>query len=1130
MTDAAATAPVDCAACGHVNPAGSKFCGQCGKSLAVQMSCAQCGVANPVGQSFCNGCGAALNSEESPAAQSAASSASPPPASRPVAIEGERKQVSVIFCDVIGSMELAERSDPEQWREVMDGLFQQLAEAVREYGGTVDKFTGDGLMALFGAPVAQEDHAERACHAALLMLERVSAFAENVRERHGIELAVRVGINSGEVVAGEIGGPETGDGYTAVGHTVGLAQRMESLAETGTAFLTQDTARLVEGHFDLIDLGPTEVKGSSEPLHVHRLVGVASDAEGAAARSTAGLSQLVGRDNELSQLTALLERAVKGSGGVVAIVGEPGVGKSRICRELVEISTGRGANVCQARCQSHTSSVPLMPTRQLMRSYFGIPLDATDAEARDTIRRAIGEIDPSLKDDLDVFFDFLAIPDPEVELKGISAEARRRRLFDLMRRIVRSRTEPVVSLIEDLHWIDPASEAVFEAYAEAIKGTPTLLVTNFRPEYEGRWLHRSGVHRIPLQPLEEDDVLGLLRELLGEDASLDGLAEKIFERTEGNPFFTEEMVRELAGSGVLSGSPGDYRLTKQFDDLPLPPSVQTVLSARIDRLTPHAKAVLGAASVAGNEFRFDLLQRIAGLETGELEAALDKLVDRDFIDQTEFYPDAAYMFRHPLTREVAYGTQLSAGKARAHAAAAEALQELHPDQLDEQASLIAQHYETAGETEKAIEWHARAAAWLGFNDANASYTLWQHVRDLSDKLPDCENADAVKLTSRMMLLMHGWRIGADESDTRRNFEEGLAVAQRTGNTIAQALLHGGMGVSAGMAYGQISEYARLGEEAARLAMTIDDRAARAAILTGPVHGRALVADYEGALEISDAIIEAADGDPLLGGGLTVGSPLTIGYSFRSLPLARLGRIAEARSDLATGMELGRDLDSEAYCWSLFFAFSLAGNGANVADDELLRMFDEASRLANSHGDRFSVRATIWWGGVVKSAIGDYSGAIEYFDEYAKFTLSPDREQITMDRASYAKALHAAGDLDAALADIDSGMRMAVTTGCDNVIPPLRSVEAAVLADRASNGDLERAERAIEDGEAYARRAKARLDLADLAISRARLLRARGEQEAYETALDAAESQAREIDAQGLLQMIGRMRGETLVAG
>ncbi|HEY1968925.1 MAG TPA: AAA family ATPase, partial [Pseudonocardia sp.] len=589
-------------------------------------------------------------------------------------VSGERKQVSVLFADVVGSMVMAERLDAERLRVVMAELARRCADCVTRFEGMIDKFTGDGVMALFGAPIALEDHARRACYAGLEMQRSVAAYAAELREAEGIELGLRVGINSGEVIVGDIATADRFT-YTAIGHTVGLAQRMEAIAAPGGVYLTGYAARLAQGFLVLRELGSRQVKGSSRPIEVYELVGLGTARGHIDVATGRGLSRFVGREAELRELGDALARASAGDGQVVGVIGDPGLGKSRLVTEFIQDLRKRGIEVHEAHCQAHTRAVPLVPVLEMLRSYFGVTEDLDPRAARACIEQRVLQVDAGLAGELPLIFELLAVPDPERPLGTIDPEARRRRLLELIRRLVRAVRAPsheqvVVRVIEDAHWIDPASDEFLANLVEATAGARSLVVVVFRPEYAAGWMRRSWYRQLPLSPLAPAVVAGLLGELLGPDSSLDGLAELIAGRTEGNPFFVEEVVRDLAETGLLAGEQGGYRLAGEVSQVAIPDAVQSVLAARIDRLGHQAKDVIAAAAVIGREFAHDLLERVAQLPSAGLDSVIERLVEAELIAQTEVYPVAVYAFRHPLTHEVALGALLSERRRELHHRAA----------------------------------------------------------------------------------------------------------------------------------------------------------------------------------------------------------------------------------------------------------------------------------------------------------------------------------------------------------------------------------------------------------------------------------------------------------------------------
>jgi class 3 adenylate cyclase len=530
------------------------------------VACASCGLHLAATAKFCSECGA-------PVAKSSQSA--------------EYKQVTVLFADVVHSMDLAAVVGAERLREIMSQLVERAAAVVKRYEGTVDKFTGDGLMAVFGAPVALEDHAVRACLASLAIQEEVKRLAVEIRGRDGADLQLRVGLNSGQVIAGQIGSGAFG--YTTIGEQVGMAQRMESVAPPGEVMLSASTARLVAHAADVAEPELVRVKGADEPVEARRLVRMAKREW-----ATREDSVLVGRRWERSAIESLLEGAIEGHGAVVGLVGPPGIGKSRLIREVAEMAGRRGVGVFKAFCESHAKDIPFHVVTQLLRTATGVEgLDRTSARTR------IREDADADTEDLLLLDDLLGINDPETAAPTIDPDARRRRLTALIEAAAMSRESAAVLVIEDAQWIDEVSESMVSEFLAVIPQTRLLVLVAHRPEYQGVLTRVPGAQTISLAPLRDSETVRLISGLLGSHRSVGELAATIAERSAGNPFFAEEIVRELAECGVLQGKFGAYICTADVAEVSVPATLQTTIAARIDRLAPDAKRTLRAASVIG---------------------------------------------------------------------------------------------------------------------------------------------------------------------------------------------------------------------------------------------------------------------------------------------------------------------------------------------------------------------------------------------------------------------------------------------------------------------------------------------------------------------------------------------------
>ncbi len=797
----------------------------------VSRSCASCAAPLPDDARFCPACGVAARSDVRSALERSPRAYTPKHLAEKIlqsksALEGERKQVTVLFADVKGSMELASQLDPEQWHAILERFFEILTEGVHRFEGTVNQYTGDGIMALFGAPIAHEDHAQRACYAALHLRGELARYATEVKREHGVGFSTRMGIHSGDVVVGKIGDDLRMD-YTAQGHTVGLAQRMEALASPDSCYLTGATAALAGGYFALEDLGDFRVKGVAEPARVHRLAGLGTARTRFDLSRARGLSRFVGRAADLRTLEDALAETGAGSGQVVGVVADAGTGKSRLCFEFLERCRARGMSVFEGRAVAHGRNIPYLPILEVFRAFFGIGPEDDDRGAREKIAGRMVLLDQHFADALPLLFDFLGVADPQRPAPRLDPEARQRQLLAVMRQVIQSVSEeqPTVTLIEDLHWIDEPSGEFLAHMVDARAGSRNLLVMNFRPEYRADWMQKSWYRQVPLTPLGKDAIAELLADLLGTDPSIAALAGPIHARTGGNPFFTEEVAQTLIESGQLEGKRGAYRLVTPIARLEVPATVQAVLAARIDRLPEREKRLLQVASVIGKDFAEPLLAEVAELPAEKLKAALASLRRAEFLHELSIFPVVEYSFKHPLTQEVALGSQLKERRRAVHAAVARAI-ERHAAHLDERAALLAHHYDEAGEAIPAARWHRRAAEWVGRTDIGAAIHHWQRVRAVLRGLsPDAETA-ALAIAACTRLLNMGWRVGMPLGEARALLEEGQALASAIGDRRAHLKLSMVFGRALG-SVGDVAGYLESAQENQRAAAEVDDVALRA---------------------------------------------------------------------------------------------------------------------------------------------------------------------------------------------------------------------------------------------------------------------------------------------------------------
>ena len=658
------------------------------------MRCPACSHENPAGARFCNACGQSLASAQppvTPAAQIPRHLAEKILTSK-AALEGERKQVTVLFADMKGSTELLADRDPEEARALLDPVLERMMDAVHRYEGTVNQVMGDGIMALFDAPLAHEDHAVRACYAALRMQESVRRYGEEVRRKEGILPQIRVGLNSGEVVVRSIGSDLRMD-YTAVGQTTHLAARMEQAAAPGSTLIAAATWRLAEGYFQVTPLGPMNVRGLGEPIDVYELNGAGPARSRFQALAGRGLAAFTGRTGETARLHAALEQVIAGTGQVVAVVGDPGVGKSRLLWEFTHSSRVQGCLVLEGGSASYDKAASYLPVVELLKQYFQVEGRDDKRTVREKVTGKVLSLDRTLERSLPAFLALLDVPlDDDLWARLDPIERRGRTLEGLQRLLLfESRVQPLLVVVEDLHWIDSDSQAVLDTLVENLPSARLMLLVSYRPEYQHGWAGGMYYTRIGVEPLARASAEGLLGTLLGADPTLVELKRLLIERTEGNPFFLEESIRTLVETSALAGERGRYRLVESVSAIQVPASVHAVLAARIDRLPDDEKRLLQAAAVVGHDVPFQLLQAIVDWEESDLRRALARLQAAEFLYETSLFPDLEYSFKHALTHEVTYGNLLRQQRRDLHARIVEVIERLYAGRLSDHVDRLAHH-------------------------------------------------------------------------------------------------------------------------------------------------------------------------------------------------------------------------------------------------------------------------------------------------------------------------------------------------------------------------------------------------------------------------------------------------------
>ncbi len=1006
------------------------------------------------------------------------------------ALEGERKQVTVLFADVKGSMELAEQLDAEAYSEIMQRFFTILSEGVERFEGFVDKFTGDGIMALFGAPIAHEDHAQRACYAALHLRTTLRSYTDELRRTTGLSFSVRIGINSGEVVVGTISssGESGGDlrmDYTAQGHTVGLAQRMEQLAAADSAYLTEHTQRLIAGYFELRDLGAFDLKGASEPLTVYELQGVGAIRSRLDRSRARGFSRLVGRADELAVLETALTRSLEGRGGVVGVVADAGVGKSRLCNEFVEGARARGIAVYEAHCPSHGKVVPMLPILEMFRDFFGIVQNDSDQIAREKITGRMLLLDRDLEPFLPLAFEFLGVPDPDNPTPDVPAPVRQRELIAFTRRLIQARSarEPAVLFFDDVHWIDESSDAFVAQVADIVPGTRTTLLLNFRPEYSAEWMGQPSYQQLPLHPLGDAAIDALVTDLLGSDSSIAHLPALMRERTGGNPFFIEEIIYSLAESGKLVGERGDYRLDQRLDRLEIPPTVHGILAARIDRLPEREKSLLQTAAAIGLRFADRLLRRVSELSTDDVDAALAALRAAEFIHEESLYPEIEYAFRHPLTHEVAERSQLAPHRRRVHLAVARAHEELYADKPDENAALLAHHWDLGGDAEQAALWHRRAAAWIAGGHPREALRHWTRVRELADKLSDPALVRELGQQSRVMILEYGWRVGLSADEANALVAEGEDWARRHDDPHALAALYNAFAILCTFSLDQARRARELSTTGLRLAEEAGDGALACALELRLFFVANAMGVVPAMFEAMDALARRSDDDQERASALVgYDVPVTIA-GWRGWAHALAGEFDTALLHLHRGIDLGRTRNTvEALGW----------------------LIQTESTVWCERGDAARAGAT------AREAL-----------EIAERIESPISEAMALNSTGRALALE--GDADAALQTLERALSIAervLRYTSPNILSCIALVHCNVGALGEAQAAAERALDLAEQREAYGGEVLSLHALASVAV-------AHGGDAEIATAqqlLDRAESRAAEIGYGAMVPHLYELRG------
>jgi class 3 adenylate cyclase/tetratricopeptide (TPR) repeat protein len=725
-----------CPKCQFENLETAKFCSECGSKLEI--ACPSCGKMNPLSSKFCNACGHSLTVATRPVSKELSfdeklakiqrylpKDLTQKILARKDKIEGERKQVTVMFCDMEGFTSLTEKLGSEETYALMDQVYEILIHKVHDYEGTVNELTGDGIIALFGAPIALEDAPQRAIRSALAIHREITGFSDRTKQEKGIPpLKMRIGIHTGPVIVGTLGNDLRVE-FKAVGDTVNLASRMEGLAEPGATFVTEDTFKLTEGFFRFEALGEKQVKGKEEPVKVFRVIAPSTRRTRFDVSAERGLTPFIGRERELELLLDGFERVKTGKGQVFSIVSEAGVGKSRLLYEFRKAVANEDVTFLEGRCFSYSRAVAYHPMIDILKSNFDIHEGEGDAEIREKVKRELKIMGIDEASTLPYFLELLSVKDSGIEQISMSPEARKDRMIEALKRIVLRGSEmrPLIIAIEDLHWLDKSSEDVARSLLESIPGSRVLLIFTYRPEFVHTWGAKSYHNQLTLHRLSNRESLEMVTHILGTKEIEKALEELILEKTEGVPFFIEEFIKSLNDLRIIEKKENVYRLSKDIHQMTIPSTIQDVIMARVDSLPERTKEVLQIGSVIEREFSHPLINRVADLPEKELLSYLSILKDAELLYERGVYPQSNYVFKHALTREVVYDSILAKRKKKLHEEIGKAIEELYKDNIGEYYEVLSEHCFLSENHSKAAEYSRlasrKAEKAASFNDAIA---------------------------------------------------------------------------------------------------------------------------------------------------------------------------------------------------------------------------------------------------------------------------------------------------------------------------------------------------------------------------------------------------------------------------
>jgi hypothetical protein len=910
------------------------------------------------------------------------------------------------------------------------------------------------------------------------------------------------------VIAGEFGSHPVA--YTAVGRHVGMAQRMESIAPPGGVMISESTARLVE-HAAV--LGPVEhvhIKGSDVPVPVHRLDRVDTDRR----HISRVESKFVGRRWEVGAVEGLLDRAVAGHGSVACIVGSPGIGKSRLVRAAAAMAADRGVSVYTTFCESHAGGIPFHLVTRLLRAAFGIT-DLDDEEARLLLRARAPD---AIEQDLLLFDDLLGIADPDVALPKIDPDARRRRVTALVNAAQLNRARPAAYIIEDVHWIDEVSDSMLADFIRLAPQTRSLVLITYRPEYQGRLTRLPGAQTIALAPLHDSEITTMIADLLGSDPSVAELQATIVTRAAGNPYFAQEIMRDLVERDVLRGSRGAYVSSEDAAEVVVPASLQTTIAARIDRLSPAAKRTVSAASVIGLHFDAELLSSI------NQRSVIDDLVSAELIDRVQFTPREGYAFHHPLIRAVAYETQLRADRAELHRRLAAAIESREPEAADKNAAMIAEHLEAAGDLHAAYSWHMRAGFWSINRDILAARLSWDGASHVADALPADDPARTrMRIAPRTLLCLSAWRVHASVFGTR--FDELRKLCEAAGDKSSLAMGMAGL-VMEHANRAQLREASALASEYMALIDSIGEPELTIGLSFAAIQTKAETDELSDLVRWAQTVIDLADGDPTKG-NLVLGSPLAV--TMAALGFARWGLGHPAwRDNFDEALAMARKA-ADPLSHSIVVGYQYLPSipaGVLLATDAAMSDITEALNIVQQTGDDFGLA-------LVKCALGlalvhrgeaDRKQGLEVLAEIREMCLQGrySLTELPVVDVFTARELARSGDLESAIPTMKAAVDDLFEAGVVGWCNPTTRVLVETLLTRGTEADLREAEAATDRLEAGPADAGVAMRQVTVLRLRALLAQAHGDQAGYRNLVGSYRTMAKACGYEGHLAMAEAM--------